>query len=97
MKLKECSPKLLSDGSERAQAKLARIARWDCINGGARALVLAKRMTRAQFDAYAVVSSAYTAYDGYATDYLAYECPECGCPVIGSDNALGHCSLTDEG
>src|ERR1035441_2435567 len=46
MKLKETHPSALATPYERACATLARIARADTIFGGARALVLARRMER---------------------------------------------------
>ena len=94
MNLKECSPRALHDRTERAQAKLARIARVDCWHGGAKALVLANRLERmgSQIDPQAVVSAAYTNTRGNARQYLAYECPECGSPVQGADNAYQHCT-----
>lgn len=93
MQIIEVSPRRLTDRTERAQAKLARIARGDCWHGGARALVLAKRLDRlhCSFDPLAVVSDAYSSSTGTATNYLAYLCPECGTAHLGKEAASQCC------
>jgi hypothetical protein len=97
-RLKECNPSKLYDRGQRAIAKLARIARCDCVNGGARALVIADRLAAmgAAEDYGAVVSAAYTSSTGCAPDYLAYECPECGSACMGIEAALSCCQPTDD-
>lgn len=90
--LKQASPSRLTNLDERAQAKLARIAQCDCIHGGARALVLAKRLTGSHIDFDSVVSAAYTSSTGTASEYLPYECPECGRVCLGESAAYACCS-----
>lgn len=98
MTLKETSPNNLHDRTERAQAKLARIARGDCWHGGAKAMVIAERLDRmgAQFDAGEVVADAYTDSRGNATRFLAYACPECGSACFGADAAYACCAGHEE-
>lgn len=92
MKLKEA--KNLSDltRDERATVKLARIARRDTIHGGARALVIAKRMNRAKIDANAIVSDVYHGSNYSLGEHGAYECPECGCVHLGTEAAFNCCA-----
>lgn len=93
MKLKEAHPKELSDRSDRASAKLARIARVDVqITGGAKALRLAHRMKYKRIDAHRIVGDAYTSNTGNAHEFLAYHCPECNTVVLGITNAKNHCN-----
>jgi len=81
---KEVHPNLLENRIDRAKAKLARIARCDVYNGGAKASVLAARLDRMGGDNYEdVVCEAYTAHDGNAKSYLSFECPECGQACAG--------------
>lgn len=91
MKLKEVSPKRLSDKGDRALARMARIAACDTHFGGSRALVLLKRLVRISdlpFDA--VVTATYHS-NTIPPQYVAYECPECGEVCFGRDNAIEHC------
>ncbi len=92
--LKETHPDNLADRHERALAKLARIARCDAWHGGARALVLAKRLEAMGGNAQAIeaVTDAYTNGRGDATRFLAYECPECGTACAGTEAAHDHCA-----
>lgn len=96
MKVVEVSWRRLTDRNERAQAKLAMIARGDCWHGGARAMVLARRLQNAQFDADAIVSQAYGSSTGTASDYLAYLCPECGNARLGQTDALNCCTFQED-
>jgi hypothetical protein len=92
--MKETSPNNLEDKTERAIAKLARIARGDTVHGGARALVIAGRMKRAKFDADAVVSDIYSRSNLSLGEYGAYECPECGGAYLGTEAALNCCAAS---
>lgn len=96
MKLKETSPNNLFDKTERAQAKLARIARGDTIHGGARALVLVGRLGRAKFDADEVVSEVYRLSNYTCGRFGVYECPECGAAHLGEEKALNCCISQDD-
>lgn len=98
MKLKEAHPDELYDRYERACAKLARIARGDTIHGGARALVLAKRLTklRSTIPAEDIVSSVYAASNYSCGEWGAYECPECGSAHLGTEKAYACCSEVEE-
>ena len=93
MKLKEANPSLLLDRSQRAEAKLARIARCDTVNGGARALVLAKRLRSmgSSLDAEGIVGDVYCASNYSCGDHGAYECPECGGVHLGTEAAYRCC------
>lgn len=96
-KLKESHPDNLPDREQRAMAKMARIARCDCWHGGARAMVLAERLSamgsRINYDS--VVSEAYASNTGRAASYLAFECPECGCAHMGEDAAFACCAFDE--
>ena len=98
MRIKETNPNNIFDIEQRAYAKLARIARCDVHFGGAKAMVLARRMEAINplNDAMSVVSQAYASSTGNAEDYLSYECPECGSPCAGIENALQCCQLIYE-
>src|SRR5262245_980341 len=96
MRLIEANPDQLPRES-RAIAKLARIARCDVQFGGARALVICKRLELmgSTVDYDNVVSAAYSSSTGSAREYLAFECPECGCAHLGEENALACCNGDD--
>jgi hypothetical protein len=84
---------------ERACAALARIARADTIYGGARALVLARRMERrkgSQVPANEIVSAVYSASNYSCGEWGAYECPECGTAHLGTEAAYRCCSQVEE-
>lgn len=88
-RLQQTSYKRLHDKHSRALAKLALIARNDCVYGGARASVLADRLGGEFGD---VVSEAYTSSTGEAREYLPFECPECGSACLGESAALNCCA-----
>lgn len=92
--LLEADPSLLTDREQRACVKLARIARMDTVRGGAKALVLANRLTKmgCKFPAQDVVNSVYAASSLGLGEYGAYYCPECGSPVFGKTATYNHCS-----
>lgn len=94
MRLREANPKRLYDREQRTLAKLARIARNDCVYGGARAMVLVERLKRmgSRLDIDNVVSQAYASSTGTAEDYIAYECPECGNTCMGIHAAYACCN-----
>jgi hypothetical protein len=98
MKLKEAHPSQLATNYERACAALARIARADTIYGGARALVLARRMERrkgSQVPANEIVSAVYSASNCSCGEWGAYECPECGTAHLGTEAAYRCCSQVE--
>lgn len=90
MKLKEVHPNKLTDKGERALAKMARIAACDTNFGGARALVLLKRLGNSQLPFDEVVTNTYHS-NSIPSQYVAYECPECGTVCFGDIAALKHC------
>ncbi len=98
MRLKEASPSRLFDRHDRAVAKLARIARVDTIHGGARALVLERRLIAMGSDVpdTGVVSSVYGASNYSCGEFGAYECPECGTAHLGTERAYACCSQQEE-
>lgn len=91
MKLKEVSPKILTNRYERACARLARIARNDTVFGGARAMVLAKRFNLKEVPAGEIVSDVYAASNYMCGEWGVYECPECGQAYLGTKAALNCC------
>jgi hypothetical protein len=96
MKLKETSPKNLTNRYERACARLARIARNNTVFGGASALLIAKRCKFKIFPADEIVSDVYRASNYSCGKWGAYECPECGQAHLGEDSALGCCAWDEE-
>ena len=98
MKLKELSPDTLHDSRERTIAKLARIARCDTVFGGAKALVLLRRLQRSpnHGDYSAAVCEVYSRSDGTVCGHGAYECPECGSAHFGTEAALLCCNDGNE-
>lgn len=100
-KLIEVSPtrKNIPDRVERAIVKFARIARSNAINGGASALTKLDRLERMgsphTSEYHDAITAAYHSSTGSARQYLAYECPECGCTCIGEDAAYAHCAESD--
>ncbi len=106
-RLKQVSCALLH-GPERAISKLALLARGDCIHGGASALTLADRLTfgKLRFEDkqyqqpdvsyHDIVSAAYASSTGEVTQYLPYECPECGQARLGETAALECCANIDD-
>lgn len=86
-------------GKDRARARLALIAKSDCVHGGARALTLAQRLDRMGFpfaDYEAVVTQAYTSSTGEALDYLPFACPDCGSVHAGEDCARACCEFDED-
>ena len=78
---------------ERACARLEHIARYDTINGGARAMVLAGRASRKRFPARDIVSDVYGASTGKASEtWGAWRCDECGSVFLGRDAAAECCN-----
>ena len=93
MEPRELKSSSLPQGSpERAACKLAKIAAQDVYFGGARALVLLKRMKRSpNYSLYAdAVDQCY--HCDYAHDYTAWECPECGSACFGRSAAYECCA-----
>lgn len=89
----------LMSRDDRAIARLADRATSDTIFGGARALVLAKRLDRmgGGIDALGVVGDVYQASIGRALPkYRVCKCPECGQTVLGEDAAMRCCEEGDE-
>lgn len=93
MKLREANPSKLYDRHDRACAKLARIARGDTIHGGARAMVLAKRLEAmgSKVPADQIVGDVYSASNYSCGEWGSYECPECGSAHLGQSAALACC------
>ncbi len=89
--MKQVMPSDLPNTPERAICRLAMIAALDVFHGGARALVLLKRLKRSphymKFEA--AVADSYST--DYSVNYTFWECPECGEPCFGIHNAIGHC------
>jgi hypothetical protein len=103
MRLREANPAQLYDRHDRACAKLARIARGDTIHGGARAMVLAKRLEamhtairdHSGVPAMEIVSDVYSASNYSCGEWGAYECPECGSVHLGTSAALQCCAESE--
>ena len=98
MTLKEAHPNELSDRAERAIAKLARVARCDTVYGGAKALVLAKRLNgmNSNVPANEIVGDIYAASNYSLLEWGAYQCPECGNAHLGRDKAFACCQPIEE-
>ena len=97
--LKEAkSAKQLYDRGERAIARMARMARMDTINGGARALVIAKRLEAmgSRQDYGEVVSWVYRHSNYSCGPYGVYECPECGSAHLGTEAAYACCAMAED-
>ena len=93
MKLKETSPNNLTNRYEKACARLARMARANTYFGGASALVIAKRANKKKFPAEEIVMDVY---HGRVSEWMAYECPECGQAHLGEQSALDCCISRDD-
>jgi len=92
--LTEVDPRTQPPSAERAMARLARIARADTYFGGARALVLLKRLSRSVAADYDhVVSDVYGRSDYTVAGHGFYECPECGSAHYGEDAAWECCQV----
>lgn len=94
MSIDEGNIQNIQDRTDRAIAKLARIARNDCIFGGAKAIVIANRLDamNSNIDAQQIVSDVYTKCSGNTPDeYIPSICSECGQTVLGIEAALNHC------
>ncbi|MHC4977188.1 MAG: hypothetical protein ACYTF7_11370 [Planctomycetota bacterium] len=77
----EGEPKAISDRTQQAEARLCRIARGDCIHGGARALRISKRAASMRFieaDFEGVVGSQYHLDWNISPTFGAIVCDECG-------------------
>lgn len=76
-----------------SMAHMAVVAMNDCWNGGAKAMVLARRLANmgSKIDYDAIVGDAYANSRGMARNYLPYECQECGCIHLGIDAANECC------
>ena len=95
MRTKQVSWKDLSEPRDRACAKLALIARHDTIHGGAKAMVLEKRLLAmgSSIPAREIVGDVYAASNWTVTrQWGAYECPDCGQVHLGEERALECCS-----
>lgn len=87
----------LSSPHEQACARLALIARGDTINGGARALVLAKRSRLKSFPAEQIVGDIYSASTGkHSKEWEPWQCDECGQAHLGQHAAFVCCKEEDE-
>jgi hypothetical protein len=92
--MKTTSWRRLRSRDERAQAKLALIARNDTVFGGAKAMVVARRLKNmgSQLDLEGIVSDVYSASDWTVTPrWMALECPECGMVHLGMEAAQECC------
>lgn len=94
----------LENPSEQAIARLALLARADCIHGGASAMTVARRLMDNEADEddekfrqtnvpyVEIISAAYTSFTGTAGEFLPYECPECGQARLGITAATECCA-----
>ena len=91
MKLKTARPNQLTDKTERATAKLALKAMVDTYHGGCNALIIGKRLDRmgSKLDGEKIVTDIYHDRD---SEYIPYECPECGSVHLGADKAANCCN-----
>ena len=98
MRLKPARWSELHSRDERTVARIERIARNDTIWGGAKAMVLSKRLAdMGGQDVGWVVASVYCASTGKPhPDYSAWECPECGSAHLGQENAYKCCQNTED-
>jgi rubrerythrin len=98
MSLAPANPNQLTDLYDRACARLARMARTDTLYGGAKALVLAKRLERMRCNipANEIVTDVYTSRDGNVGEWGAYKCPECGSVCRGTEAAYKCCAFDSE-
>jgi len=96
MKLKTRSARALTDRVERAIARLAMIAANDAWHGGARALVLLKRLEGSpNYQEYReAVNASYGSSNPPTSDYVVCECPECGQVYLGESKAYDCCADT---
>ena len=95
MRIKQVSWKELSNPQDRACAKLALIAVCDTVHGGARAMVLEKRLLAmgSSLPAREIVGDVYAASNWTVTSqWGAYACPECGQAHLGEERALECCA-----
>ena len=90
----------LHDRTERGCARLAAIARNDTIFGGARAMVLAQRLSRlnSPIPAHEIVGDVYSASTGrWHPTWEAFECRECGQARLGLNAAMSCCDEFNDG
>lgn len=101
-------PAIYANRDARSLAHMAALAWHDVQFGGARALVMARRLESmgSDLDYDAVVSDAYTSSDGVSRRFAAFECDECGQTHGGVEAAsdccdprldLGSVDFDDEG
>lgn len=92
--MKNVSFKLLSNRDDRASAKLALIARNDTIYGGAKALLIAKRLNamRSNVPADEIVGEVYSLSNYTCGRFAVCECPECGSAHLGAESAAQCCA-----
>lgn len=98
-RLKTTSWRKLGDRNDRACAKLALRARMDTINGGATAMVWARRLNGmgSTLPADEIVGDVYSASNYTCTDrWSVFECPECGSAHLGSESAFKCCSQSED-
>ncbi len=94
---------------EKSIDRLARIARNDAVHGGAKAMVIINTLRDrpdkpcegvVAFDNIDelddAVSAAYHSGTGTASEYLAHECGECGCVLLGKSAALRCCTEQED-
>lgn len=89
----------LNDRDDRTVARIASRATMDTIHGGARTMVLAKRLERmgSKLGLPGVVGAVYSASTGKALpEYRVCMCPECGQTVLGEEAAVRCCAFLDE-
>lgn len=96
MKLKEVSPKKLTNRHERACARLANIARHDTVFGGAKALTISHRCRFKRIPAGEIVTDVYHASNYSCGKWGVYECPECGQAHLGTESVLNCCVNSDD-
>ena len=93
-------PKNIYDRCDRACARLASIATWDTIFGGAQAMVIARRMSnwlKTGVPAEEIVSDVYSRSSGRTSErWGAWECDECGQTHLGREAAAECCTHVEE-
>ena len=95
---KPASYRRLHDRQDRAVAHMAAQARIDTLYGGAKAIVINKRIVKmGGEDLDHVISDVYSASTGSRHRELeGWECPECGCAHLGQDAAYKCCAFSEE-
>jgi rubrerythrin len=95
MKTKAANWTALENQDDRKVAHLAAIAWADTMNGGARAMAIARKCTA--WNAAEVVADVYSRSTGkHSQQYEAWECPECGTVHLGFESAADCCAFEAE-